>query len=70
MKRLIPFLTIVCLLASCGEEGREVEKDVNSVMKKIENGAEVLADSAKEKYKDVRDHLDTALDGGKDDTLR
>jgi ElaB/YqjD/DUF883 family membrane-anchored ribosome-binding protein len=70
MKRLIPFLTLVCLLLSCGEEGREVEKDVNGVMKKIENSAEVLADSAKEKYKDVRDHLDTALDRDKDDTLR
>lgn len=66
MKRLILFLTLACLLTACGEEGREVEKDVDGVMKKIEDKAEVLADSAKEKYKDVRDHLDTALDRDRD----
>ncbi len=58
------------LLASCGEEGREARSEVDSVLKKVENKAEVLADSAKEKYKDVRDHLDTALDRDHDDTLR
>ena len=69
MKRLIAFLTLICLLIACGDEGRDVEKEVNGVMKKIEDKAEVLADSAKEKYKGVRDHLDTALDRDKD-TLR
>lgn len=68
MKKWISILLFGALLAGCGEEGRQVEKDVNKVMEKVEDKAEVLADSAKEKYKDVRDHLDTAFDRDSNDT--
>lgn len=70
MKPVILSLMLILGLASCGDEGRKVEQDVDRVMKKIEDKAEVLADSAKEKYKDVRDHLDTALDRDRDDTSK
>ena len=69
MKQTVVTLFVSLMFAACGDEGRKVEHDVNKVMKKVEDKAEVLADSAKEKYKDVRDHLDTALDRDKDDTL-
>lgn len=61
---------MLLVLTACGEEGREVEGKVDGVLKKVEDKAEVLADSAKEKYKDVRDHLDTALDRDKEDSAR
>lgn len=70
MKKLIPFLFLALLFTACGEEGREVETKVDKVLEKVEDKAEVLADSAKEKYKDVRDHLDTTLDRDRDDTAR
>lgn len=70
MKCIAVFLIIGLTLASCGEEGREARNEVDSAMHKVEEKAEVLADSAKEKYKDVRDHLDTALDRDDDDTIR
>lgn len=66
MKHPIFYFVFGLVLVSCNE-GREVETKVDTVMKKIEDKAEVLADSAKEKYKDVRDHLDTALDRDQDD---
>ncbi|OLY92597.1 hypothetical protein SAMN05444008_102265 [Cnuella takakiae] len=67
MKKLTPF-ALVLLLAACGPEGRDVEQKVDKVLQKVEDKTEVLADSAKEKYKDVRDHLDTALDADRNDT--
>lgn len=70
MKQFACLFLTVLLLSSCGEEGRKARNEVDSVLKKVENKAEVLADSAKEKYKDVRDHLDTALDRDRNDTLR
>lgn len=70
MKRLYMLVLPLLFLVACGNEGREVEKDVNKVLDKVEEKAEVLADSAKEKYKDVRDHLDTALDRDREDTIR
>lgn len=59
---------MVLLLAACGPEGRDVAHKVDKVLDKVEEKTEVLADSAKEKYKDVRDHLDTALDADRKDT--
>lgn len=70
MKQIVATLFVGLMLTACGDEGRQVEHDVNKVMKKVEDKAEVLADSAKEKYKDVRDHLDTALDRDREDTVR
>lgn len=67
MKKLSP-VALVLLLVACGPEGRDVEQKVDKVLDKVEEKTEVLADSAKEKYKDVRDHLDTALDADRNDT--
>ncbi len=68
MYRLLTTLALCLLFVACGEDGRKVESEVDQVLEKVENKTEVLADSAKEKYKDVRDHLDTALDRDKRDT--
>lgn len=68
MKKVVLLCGIGLIFSSCGEEGRDARITIDSALKKVENKAEVLADSAKEKFKDVRDHLDTALDRDKRDT--
>lgn len=67
MKTLL-LLAFLLSLTACGPEGRDVEQKVDKALEKVEDKAAVLADSAKEKYKDVRDHLDTALDADRRDT--
>lgn len=71
MKPLAILLSLSLLLTACGEEGSKAETEVNRVLEKVEEKTKELADSTKEKYKDVRDRLDTALDRRRDrDTLR
>jgi hypothetical protein len=69
MYKLFSILALCLLCTACGNEGKKAERDINNVLEKVEDKAEVLADSAKEKFKDVRDHLDTALDRNRKDTL-
>ena len=68
MKKLVLFIIIGLVFSSCGEEGSDARSNIDSTLKKVENKAVVLADSAKEKYKTVRDHLNTAFDRNRKDT--